>query len=178
MSFSNPATQAKDNAARYTSALLALLGDRDPIEVLGRLMPELEKAVAGMSEADLTRPEAPGKWSVIQVVQHLADSELVAGYRIRLVLEQDDPVLLGFDQDVWAERLRYDRVALRDALAQLEALRSANLRLARTLSEAELERAGNHSERGRETIRHILRLEAAHDLLHLRQIERIKNALR
>ena len=138
----------------------------------------LERAVAGLSDAQLRRPEKTGKWSIIEVVQHLADSEIVYGYRIRLILAAETPEIVGYDQDAWARRLRYVNTSLPDALAQVRILRSRGLDLLRSLTPEEWDRAGMHTERGRESVRHITRLLAAHDLVHLRQIERIKSAIR
>ena len=175
--FSNPAGGAKEAAAGYTRALLELLGDRDPLVVQSALPDALERAVAGLSDAQLRTPEKPGKWSVIEVVQHLADSEIVYGYRIRLILAGDTPAIEGYDQDAWARRLRYIDTPLVDALAQVRILRNRSLDLLRSLAPEEWERAGMHSERGRESVRHITKLLAAHDLVHLRQIARIKSAI-
>lgn len=175
--FSNPAGAAKDAAASYTRALLDLLGDRDPIAVQSELSVSLERAVAGLSDAQLRKPEMPGKWSVIEVVQHLADSEIVYGYRIRLILAADTPAIEGYDQDAWCQRLRYIETSLPDALAQIRILRGRTLHLLRGLRPDEWERVGLHSERGPESVRHITRLLAAHDLVHRRQIERIKSAI-
>jgi hypothetical protein len=93
------------------------------------------------------------------------------------VLAQDRPPLTGFDQDLWAERLRYHEVDVRDALEQFSVLRRANLRLWEGLRPADMTRIGLHSERGEESVEHLRRLYAAHDLLHLRQLERIRAAL-
>ncbi len=175
--FSNPAGAAKEAAERYTRALLDLLGDRDPIAVQSELSASLERAVAGLSDAQLRQPEKPGKWSVIEVVQHLADSEIVYGYRIRMILAGDTPAIEGYNQDAWAQRLRYAEASLPDALAQIRILRGRSLHLLRGLRPDEWERAGMHSERGRESVRHITKLLAAHDLVHLRQIQRIKSAI-
>ena len=175
--FSNPAGAAKEAGERYTRALLELLGDRDPIAVQGELFASLERAVAGLSDAQLRQPERPGKWSVIEVVQHLADSEIVYGYRIRMILASDTPNIEGYDQDAWSQRLRYAEASLPDALSQIRILRGRSLHLLRGLRPEEWERAGMHSERGRESVRHITKLLAAHDLVHLRQIERIKSAI-
>ena len=125
----------------------------------------------------MTVPEAPGKWSIRDVVQHLADSELVGGFRLRLVLAQDRPQLTGYDQDLWADRLGYHNVNLHDALEQFTVLRRANLRLWERVGPAELMRAGLHSERGEESLEHLRKLYAAHDLLHLRQLERIRTTV-
>ena len=176
MTFSNPAGNAPAAASGYVRALLDLLGTRNPIEVLGELLPWLDHRLRGVDDATLRRPEKPGKWSVIDVIQHLADSDLVAGFRIRMVLSDNRPVLQGYDQDRWASEFRYREVSLSQALDQLRGLRMANLHLWKHLTPAQLERVGLHSERGPETAAHIIRLMAAHDLVHRRQIDRIFTA--
>jgi hypothetical protein len=130
----------------------------------------LESIPAGAA----TVPEAPGKWPVRDVVQHLADSEMVGGFRLRLVLAQDRPQLTAYDQDLWTDRLRYDQVNLQDALEQFTVLRRTNLRLWEGLGPAEMKRVGLHSERGEQSLERLRKLCAAHDLLHLRQLERIR----
>ena len=176
MTFSNPAGNAPAAASGYVRALLDLLGTRNPIEVLGELLPWLDHRLRGVVDAKLRRPEKPGKWSVIEVIQHLADSDLVAGFRTRMVLTEDRPVLQGYDQDRWASEFRYREVSLSQALDQLRGLRMANLHLWKHLTPVQLERVGLHSERGPESAGHIIRLMAAHDLVHRRQIERIFDA--
>ena len=175
--FSNPAGGAKEAAAAYTRAVLDLLGDQDPLVVQSELPDAIDRAVRGLSDEQLRRPERPGKWSVIQVVQHLADSEIVYGYRIRMILAHDRPAIEGYDQDLWAATLGYADVPLDGALRQLRVLRETNLRLVRGLSAGELDRFGVHSERGPESVRRITELLAGHDLLHRRQIDRIKRAI-
>ncbi|HSJ76991.1 MAG TPA: DinB family protein [Gemmatimonadales bacterium] len=173
MTFSNPAGNASAAAGAYVSALLDLLGPRDPLEVMAELLPWLEARLSGISEPALRTPEAPGKWSVSHVVQHLADSDLVAGYRIRMVVAENSPPLQGYDQDRWAREFQYDQVPLDSARDQLRSLRIANLRLWSRLTPDQLQRVGIHSERGPESAGHILRLMGAHDLVHRRQIDRI-----
>ncbi len=177
MSFTNPAGAASEAAEQYISALLELLGDQDPFEVLGRLPAAVAQAVVGVDPEDLRRAEAPGKWSIIQVIQHLADSELVNGYRVRAVLTEVEPAIAGYDQDAWAQDLDYANRNFGDAFDQLVVLRVANLELYQSLSEEQLNRWGVHAERGRESVRQLIRLLAAHDMVHLRQIERIKESL-
>jgi hypothetical protein len=175
--FSNPAGGAKDAAARYTQSLLDVLGDRDPVDVLSEQGVLLERATSDLTPAQLTKPEKPGKWSVNEVVQHLADSELVTGYRIRMILTNDTPEIQAYDQDAWARRLGYAGRTLPGALAQIRVLRARTLELLRDLESEEWNRAGMHTERGRESIRQIVKLQAGHDLVHLRQIARIKSAI-
>jgi hypothetical protein len=178
VTFSNPVGNAATAASSYVRALLDLLGARDPLEVMAELLPWIEVRLRGIGEPVLRRPEAPGKWSVIQVIQHLADSDLVASYRIRMVLSEDRPSLQGYDQDRWATDFHYDQAPLALAMNQLRALRAANLHLWKQLTPQQLERVGIHSERGPESAGHMLRLMGAHDLVHRRQIDRILSSTR
>lgn len=94
-----------------------------------------------------------------------------------MVLAHDRPQLTGYDQDRWAERLRYDQADAAQAVQEFGVLRSANLRLLEGAPAEDLRRVGVHSERGEESVAHMIRLYAGHDLLHLRQIERIRRAV-
>ncbi len=175
--FTNAAATSSPEAARaYTAAVLDLVGTRDPIDVLRETPAAVRRAVDGLSHAQLSRPEAPGKWSMRQVVRHLADGEIVWGWRLRLVLAQDRPPLTGYDQDLWAERLRYADANVDDAIEELTALRRTHLNLLQAASPADLARVGVHSERGDESVAHMMRLYAGHDLLHLNQLARIRSA--
>jgi DinB superfamily len=175
--FTNPASGAAEHAAAYVSAVLDLLGPRDPLVVLGETPAALARAIGGLSPAQLRQPERPGKWSITQILQHLADSELVSGWRMRQVLAHDRPPLTGYDQDLWAERLHYDEADPHVALEQFDVLRRANIRLLIRASAEELKRVGVHVERGEESLEHLCRLYAGHDLLHLRQIDRVRRVL-
>ena len=174
---SNRYGAAREEAQSYVESILGLLGDRDPLAVLAELPAEVESALAGLPEGLLRQPEAPGKWSLVEVVQHLADAELVWGWRLRLVLAHDRPALTGYDQDAWAQRLRYAAAPLDDALDQLRVLRRIHLRMVRALSAEQRARVGVHSERGEESVEHMMRLYAGHDLAHRRQLRRIRAAL-
>src|SRR5262245_39423611 len=103
--FTNPGSRSIEQAHAYTAAILELLGSEDPITVLRDTPEAVRTTVAGLTEHELSQPEAADKWSIRHVVRHLADSELVWGYRVRLVLAQDRPTLTGFDQDRWAEQI-------------------------------------------------------------------------
>jgi hypothetical protein len=175
--FTNAASRSAEQAGEYTAAILELLGSRDPIDVLERTPDAVRSAIAGMSDARLSQPESPGKWSMGQVVQHLADSDLVWGYRVRLVLAQDRPPLTGYDQDLWSERLHYDKLPIDEALDRFAVLRRSNLRLLANAKPDDLQRVGVHAERGEESVSLMVRLYAGHDLLHLRQLARIRKAV-
>ena len=174
--FSNPASGAVGQAAEYTAAILELLGDREPMSVLRETTARLQQAVTGLSPQQLRRPERDGKWSIQQVLRHLADSEVVWGWRMRLILAQDRPSITGYDQDSWAARLRYDEAEPADSIEVFAVLRRDNLRLLERASAADLKRVGVHAERGEESVGHMIRLYAGHDLLHLQQLARIRGA--
>lgn len=175
--FTNPATGAAEHAAAYTRAILDLLGDRDPNQVLRETLTALPRAIEGVSSSRIRQPELPGKWSIAQILQHLADSEVVWAWRMRVILAQDRPPITGYDQDLWAEQLHYEQADPAEAMEQFIALRRANLRVLERVSTAELKRIGVHSERGEESLEHLRKLYAGHDLMHLRQIERVKGVV-
>ena len=174
---SNRYGAAREEAQDYVASILGMLGDRDPFAVLAETADDVAAVVAGLSDAQLRQPEAPGKWSLVQIVQHLADSEVVWGWRLRLVLAHDRPPLTGYDQDAWAQRLRYAEAPIGDALDQLRVLRRVHLRILRSLSAEERARVGVHAERGDESVDHMIRLYAGHDLVHRRQLRRVRAAI-
>ncbi len=175
--FSNPASQAKENAGAYVKALLDMLEGDDPLDAYDQLEPALEKALRGISDADFRKPEKPGKWSILQVLNHLADTEIVTGWRVRMIVTHDEPPIQGYDQDLWSEHLRYDQGDPREVLEELRMMRRRNRRLVRSLRPDELDRFGHHAERGQESAARVVALIAGHDRVHLRQIERIKKAI-
>ena len=156
----------------YRQELLAALGDDDPVAVLRGTLAELEQATAGVSSAALSRPPAPGEWSPREVLSHLADSDLVTGVRVRLIVTQDRPALLGYDQEAWTARFGSLDGDAAETLARWQALRRANLRIYASLTPAEWKRVGVHSERGAESVRLTVRLQAGHDRVHLAQLRR------
>lgn len=176
--FTNPSGRAPEAAANYVRSVIGLVGDRDPLAILGETPEALEAMTLPLDDAKRRRPEAPGKWSVHDVVQHLTDAETAFLWRTRLICaEEREPALQGYDQDRWASQLKYQDGAFEDVLEELVVMRRRNLRLLRALGAADLERAGMHVERGRESMRLMLPLMAGHDLVHRRQIERIIGGL-
>jgi len=163
-----------EQAQAYTAALLHLLGTQNPLHVLRETPTTIERGLERLTPAQLDAREAPGKWSTRMVVAHLADSELVGGLRIRMVLAHERPPLAPYDQDLWADRLHYERADVRESLDRFSALRRSNLRLWSSASPTELSRVGMHSERGEESLEQMLKLYAGHDLAHLHQLARIR----
>lgn len=176
--FANPAaTAAGSQADSYAAAVIRALGDRDPLEVLREMPDALAAIVRDVPRNLLGIREAPGKWSINEVIQHLADSERNGSFRFRMVMAEDQPALPAYDQDLWAERLRYSESNANEALEEFRALRRSNVRLFERASDDDLARVGMHSERGEESLGYMLELYAGHDIVHLRQIERIRRAV-
>jgi hypothetical protein len=174
--FTNASSSSPEEIAGYVQAVLGLVGGRAPRDILGTTADALA-AVPDRFGPAIQTPEAPGKWSANIVLQHLADSELVFGWRIRLVLAHDRPTLTGYDQDRWADRLHYADADPLDAIERFVVLRRSNLRLIERATPADLARVAVHTERGEESLAHILRLYAGHDVLHLRQLDRVHTAV-
>lgn len=177
MSFSNMPGSSLDASTAYVNACLELLGDNNPLEVMKSTPDQLFKALDAVPAHVHIVPEANEKWSIVEVVQHLADSEIVYGYRMRLIVAEDQPEIPGYDQNVWATNLRYRNVDSSDALEDFRYLRAMNIRWIAGLHESEFTRWGLHSERGKESVHRITELLAAHDLIHLNQIKRIAAGL-
>ena len=175
--FSNTAENSPEERAKYAGAVLELVGGRGPFDVLGDTPKALTRAVAGLTATQLRTAEAPGKWSIAQVLRHLADSEVVWGWRMRLILAQDRPPITGYDQDLWADRLHYADADSAESLETFAVLRRDNLRLLERATPEDLTRVGVHAERGEESAGYLRGLYAGHDLLHLNQIERIKKTI-
>jgi tRNA-binding EMAP/Myf-like protein len=157
----------------YSARLLSLAAGVDALSTLAGTPARIGALLAGRSAADLAWTPAPARWSIAQIVAHLADAEVVAAYRFRMILAAPGTPLQAFDQDDWAREMSY---ATRDAtasLALLTALRTSLLQLVRGLDDDKLDRFGVHAERGQESVRHLISLYAGHDLNHLAQIERL-----
>jgi DinB superfamily len=163
-----------DTPGDYARGLFTRLGDRDWMAVLAATPAALRAAFEDVDDAAIRRPERPGKWSMIDVAHHLADGEMVVGVRVRMIVAQEQPPITAYDQELWAETLHYRDAALAEVLEQFSVMRAANVRLARQLTAPQLARYGVHSERGGESAGYTLRLLAAHDLVHLDQIARIR----
>lgn len=117
---------------------------------------------------------ASGKWSIRQIVAHLADSELVGAQRFRQVIAEDNPALGAFDQDAWARNLDYARKQPKQSLESFRRVRAENYELLKSLPESAFERTGVHSERGAVTLRQLLDTYAEHAESHARQMQAIR----
>jgi DinB superfamily len=169
----DPVTQA----AAYQQLLLSLLGQDDPAAVQGATAQRL-KDVLNETGADLRRRPAEGEWSILELLGHIVDAELVAAARYRWILCEDQPALIGYDQDRWVSALRHNEDTVDELLELFEALRAANRRLWERTSDADRRRVGMHAERGPESVSLLFRMLAGHDRFHLNQMRETLTQLR
>ncbi len=138
---------------------------------------EVIKALDGFPKAKLTAHPIAGKWSAAEIAQHLADSEMTSAIRLRRLLVEDQPVIQGYDQDLFATRLLYNERDVAPALEAFRAARSTTVQLLERMTEEDWRREGTHTESGRYTAEDWLRIYAAHAHGHADQIRRLREAL-
>jgi len=137
----------------------------------------LRKAAAGLTRDQLTARPVPGKWSTLEVVCHLADFDPILADRMKRVIAEDDPQLLGADEGRFAAALAYHDRDLEEELTILERTRSQMARILRALPEAAFGRAGVHNERGPLTLERLLTIATNHIPHHLQFIAEKRRAL-
>ena len=175
--FTNSAARSKEEAQAYTAAVLGQVGNRAPLDILSSTESRLRELARGLSKSQLGQREAPGKWSINHVLRHLADSDIVWGWRMRMALAHDRPPITGYDQDAWADKLGYGDADAEESIREFGVLRAGNLRLLRNATADDMKRVGVHSERGEESVAHMTKMYAGHDLLHVNQLERIRKVV-
>jgi hypothetical protein len=147
------------------------LDGRDPDEVISNTSVRLKELAGRLPQEQLAMRAPQGKWNAREIVAHLADCDLVFGFRLRQTLAEDNPTLQPFDQDRWAER--YANVDFKSALALFLAVRHANLLLIESATEADRKRQATHPERGAMTFWTVVETMAGHDVNHLQQLEKV-----
>jgi hypothetical protein len=163
----------KETPQEYIARVLSYLDGKEPVELLASSPRKIAALVKGVTKRKLSKRPQPEKWSVTEILAHLADVEIVQGFRMRLILGSDGVPIQGFDQDVWAE---YSQYAKHDPALSLQAYlltRERNVRLLKSLSPELWKRHGLHSERGKETVYRVAQMMAGHDINHMRQIKGI-----
>jgi hypothetical protein len=168
----------KETPQQYTQRVVGYTEGKQPLAVQAATPKKIERLLKGVPTSKLRKRPTPDKWSVSEILAHLADAEIVGGFRMRLILGAPGTPVAAFDQDSWVTSGHYAKRDPRKSVAQFRAVREANLTLLKSLSPEQWKHYGMHSERGQETIEHIVRMFAGHDLNHLQQIERILSVKR
>jgi len=171
------ATVEKGNNAAYQQKLMGLLGDRDPISVMSETADVLAKIVERHPAKVLRTRPFVGKWTPNEIIGHLSDAEWVYGFRVRLILCEVSPTILGMDQELWVTGQKHNSREPTELVAMFRNSRMANLALWKQMTSKDLARTGMHNERGAESLGVMLRMNSGHDLSHIDQINRYLAAI-
>src|SRR5271167_1827019 len=163
----------KETPQQYTQRVTSYVEGKKSLTVQAATAKKLERLIKGVPTAKLRKRPTPDNWSVGEILAHLADAEIVGGFRMRLILGAPGTPVAAFDQDSWVTSGHYEKRDPRKSIEQFRAVREANLVLLKSLTSEQWKHYGMHSERGQESIEHIVRMFAGHDLNHLQQIQAI-----
>ncbi|HEV2402287.1 MAG TPA: DinB family protein [Candidatus Sulfotelmatobacter sp.] len=168
----------QETAEQYISRILGYVEGQDALKVQRKTADRLKKAIAGLTPAQLKWRPQPVKWSIAEILAHLADAEIVASWRMRSVIGENGITIQPFDQDAWASAFKYQDRNARRSLELFRALRENNLVMLNEISKATWDNYGMHLERGKESIAHLTRMFAGHDTNHVLQVEGIARELK
>jgi hypothetical protein len=148
------------------------------LEAAERSPREVAAAVSGLPEKTLLYKPSPEKWSILEILSHLADTEIVFAYRIRKILAESAPEITGFPQDDWAKNLHYDQNVVPELVALYGLNRHANLKLLRRATPAELARTATNTTANRTiSLAEVIGQIDTHSAKHLKQIESLKHLM-
>jgi uncharacterized damage-inducible protein DinB len=168
----------QETAEQYISRILGYVQGQDAVKVQKATAGRLKKAITGLSPSQLRwRPE-PAKWSVSEILAHLADAEIVASWRMRSVIGENGITIQPFDQDAWASAFNYRNRNAKHSLEVFRALRENNLAMLEEIPKETWDNYGMHLERGKESIAHLARMFAGHDTNHVLQVEGLVKQLK
>jgi hypothetical protein len=163
----------QETVQEYTNRLLSYGEGKDPLRLQQAAPAKFAALLKGKTGKQLMRRPTPDKWSVAEILAHLADAELAISWRLRQVLTNNAIPIQAYDQNLWATTFNYARRDPRQSLANFRALREANLALLKSVPRKLWENYGVHAERGNESVKHVVKMVAGHDLNHLQQVTKI-----
>ncbi|HEY3972511.1 MAG TPA: DinB family protein [Candidatus Sulfotelmatobacter sp.] len=167
----------QETAQQYTQRILSNVDGREALTVQQATPARLKKLIRGLSAKQLKWKPEPGKWSIAEILAHLADAEIAGSWRMRLIVGASGTEVHPFDQDAWAAAFQYAKRDARNSVEVFRVLRENNLAMLKALRPEDWDKFGMHLERGKETIAHMTRMFAGHDTNHVRQIEGIVSQL-
>lgn len=163
----------QETAEQYIKRILGYVEGQDAIKVQRTTAAKLKKAITGLTPSQLKWRPQPAKWSIAEIIAHLADAEVVASWRMRSVIGENGITIQPFDQDAWASVFNYRDRNARGSLDVFRVLRENNLAMLKEISKETWDNYGMHLERGKESIAHLARMFAGHDTNHVLQVEGI-----
>jgi hypothetical protein len=162
-----------ETAQQYTQRLLSYIEGKDPLTSQKAAPKKLASLLKNKSKKQLTQRPAPDKWSMAEIAAHLADAEIAISWRLRQILSNNAVPIQAYDQNSWATTFNYDRRDPNQSIEMFRVLRENNLILLKSVPRKLWDNYGVHEERGKESVDHVVRMVAGHDINHLRQIEAI-----
>jgi hypothetical protein len=162
----------------YSKRILTNVIGKDPLKVLERTPRRIRKLVKGLKKKQLRQQPATGKWSIAQIIAHLADAEVTGAFRLRMMVSQSGSPILAYDQDAWANAMKYGKADVEEKIGLFTSVRNSQLAIWKSLNEDDWEKFGLHTERGKETVERFAQLHAGHDINHLNQIEAIRKSFK
>ena len=167
-----------ETAEEYIHRIVGYVEGQDAMKVQRSTASKLKKSIQGLTPKQLKwRPE-PTKWSIAEILAHLADAEIVASWRMRSVIGENGITIQPFDQNAWASAFEYQKRDAKRSLELFRLLRENNLAMLNEIPHDKWEYYGMHLERGKESIAHLSRMFAGHDVNHVLQVERIVKQLK
>ncbi len=163
----------KESPQQYIRRIRSLMAGKNAMDVLAAAPRQIAGLIKGVSKRKLASRAEPKAWSVSEILAHLADTEIVQSFRLRMILGSNKTPIQSFDQDVWSKISDYSG---HDPALSFEAYRvnrERNLRLLKSLRRSMWNRYGIHSERGKETVTRVTEMMAGHDINHVTQIRRL-----
>ncbi len=158
---------------QYKTRILGLMEGKDAISVQRQTVSRLAKLVEGASVDKLAKRPCPDKWSVSEILVHLAEAEVSCFWRYRQMIEHNGASIIPFDQDLWYELGDYPSRDPQESLQIFRLMREANLHMFDKLTPEQWQRGGVHTERGPMTVADLARQMAGHDINHLAQVEKL-----
>lgn len=162
-----------ESPQQYTSRISGYVHGQNHLKVLRSTPKKLARLLKGKKPAHLTKRPAPEKWSVGEILAHLAEGEIVIAYRLRLVASVNSTPIQAYDQDLWQANAGYLKKNPKLGLLTFTLLRELNVGFIKSLSTEKRNHYGMHSERGQESIVRMMELYAGHDVNHMKQIEKL-----
>lgn len=159
--------------AEYKARILSYVEGKDPIAVQRQTPEALAELVRDIPESKLQKRPGPDKWSVTELLAHLADAEIGCSWRYRQIVEHNGCALTPYDEQLWSSLGSYSSRPSADALQLFRLLRESNLRLFEKLTPEQWQNYGVHAERGQMTVHDLMQQIAGHDLNHMEQIRSI-----
>jgi len=168
----------QETAQQYIQRILGHVEGQDAIKVQRGTAAKLKKTIHRLTPKQLKWKPAPEKWSIAEILAHLADAEIVASWRMRQIIGASGSTIQPFDQDAWASVFAYGKRDAKKSLETFRVLRENNLAMLKALPKEAWDNYGMHMERGKETVAHLARMFAGHDTNHLKQVEGIAAQLK